>query len=52
MLSDEPRNISFLLKAKCPVNAAHVGVLVGTYVLAQSNARLLNSEGPGGSKRC
>ncbi len=51
-LNDEPRNIFSLFKAKCPVIAAHVGVPVGTYVLAQPNARLLSSEGPGGSKRC
>jgi len=33
-LSDEPRNIYFLFKAKCPVIARHVGVPVGTHVLA------------------
>jgi len=42
-LSDEPRDIFFLFKAKCPVIAAHVGLPIGTHVLARSNARLLNS---------
>ncbi|MCF7809552.1 ARMT1-like domain-containing protein [bacterium] len=36
-LSDEPYNIFFLLKAKCSVIAAHVGVPIGTHVLAHSN---------------
>ncbi|NQU05670.1 MAG: DUF89 family protein [Calditrichaeota bacterium] len=39
-LSDEPHNIFFLLKAKCSVIAAHVGVPIGTHVLARSNARI------------
>jgi hypothetical protein len=42
-LSDEPRNIYFLFKAKCPVIARHVGVPVGTHVLARSRARLSDS---------
>jgi len=33
-LSDEPYNIFFLFKAKCPVIANHAGVPVGTHVLA------------------
>jgi damage-control phosphatase, subfamily I len=37
-LSDEPYNIFFLFKAKCPVIADHAGVPVGTHVLARSNA--------------
>ena len=51
-LNDEPRNIFFLFKAKCPVIAAHVGIPVGTYVLTQPGVRLLNSEDSGGGKRC
>jgi uncharacterized protein with ATP-grasp and redox domains len=35
-LSDEPHNIFFLFKAKCPVIAAHAGRPVGSYVLARS----------------
>ena len=38
-LSEEPRDIFFLFKAKCPVVAAHVGVPVGTHVLKRSHAR-------------
>jgi len=38
-LSDGSRNIFFLFKAKCPVIAAHVGLPVGTHVLARSCAR-------------
>jgi len=37
-LSDEPRDIFFLFKAKCSVIAAHVGLPVGTHVLARSGA--------------
>jgi hypothetical protein len=37
-LSDEPRNIFFLFKAKCSVIAAHAGVPVGAHVLARSRA--------------
>jgi len=33
-LSDVPANLFFLLKAKCPVIAGHLGVTVGSYVLA------------------
>ncbi len=51
-LSDEPRNIFFLFKAKCPVIAAHVGVPIGTYVLTQPCVSLLNSDDSGGSERC
>lgn len=39
-LSDEPGDIFFLLKAKCPVIAAHAGVPIGTHVLARSCTRL------------
>jgi hypothetical protein len=37
-LSEQPRNIFFLFKVKCPVIAAHVGLPVGTHVLARSRA--------------
>lgn len=47
-LSDEPRNIFYLFKAKCPVIAAHVGLPVGTHVLAQPGVRFLNSGNSGG----
>jgi len=36
-LSDEPRNIYFLFKVKCPVIANHIGLPVGTQVLMKSN---------------
>jgi hypothetical protein len=39
-LSDDPRNIFLLFKAKCPVIAAHAGVPLGTHVLARSNSRI------------
>lgn len=42
-LSDEPGNIYFLFKVKCPVIAAYVGLPVGTHVLARSSARFSNS---------
>jgi len=42
-LSEEPRNIFFLFQAKCPVIAAHIGLPVGTHVLARSSARLSSS---------
>jgi len=32
-LSDENRNIYFLLKAKCPVIASHIGLPMGTHIL-------------------
>ncbi len=35
-LSDQPFNIYFLFKAKCPVIAAHVGLPVGTQVMMRS----------------
>ncbi len=35
-LSDEPCDIFFLLKVKCPVVSAHVGLPVGTHVLTRS----------------
>lgn len=37
-LSDEPRNIFFLFKVKCPVIADHTGLPVGTHVLGRSCA--------------
>jgi len=42
-LSEEPRNIFFLFQAKCPVIAAHIGLPVGTHILARSSARLSSS---------
>jgi uncharacterized protein with ATP-grasp and redox domains len=44
-LSDDPRNIFLLFKAKCPVIAAHVGLPIGTQVIARSNARIAGSGG-------
>ena len=35
-LSDEPGNIFFLFKAKCPVIAEHVGLPMGTHVLTRT----------------
>lgn len=37
-LSEDERNIFLLFKAKCPVIASHVGLPVGTHVLARSRA--------------
>jgi len=37
-LSDEPHNIFFLFKVKCPVIADHAGLPVGTHVLGRSGA--------------
>ncbi|MBS3733724.1 MAG: DUF89 family protein [Phycisphaerae bacterium] len=37
-LSDEPANVYFLFKAKCPVIAARVGLPVGTHVALRSPA--------------
>jgi uncharacterized protein with ATP-grasp and redox domains len=42
-LSEEPRNIFFLFKAKCSVIAAHAGVPIGTNVLTRSNAVITGS---------
>ncbi len=39
-LSDDPYNIFFLFKAKCPVIAAHIGLPVGCHVLVRPNARI------------
>jgi hypothetical protein len=36
-LSDENRNIVFLFKAKCSVIAAHIGLPVGSHVVATTN---------------
>ena len=35
-LSDEPNNIFFLFKVKCPVIARHVGLPLGTHVLTRA----------------
>lgn len=40
-LSDENRPLYFLFKAKCPVIAAHIGLPVGTHVLAPSRSRVM-----------
>lgn len=37
-LSDEPGNIYFLFKAKCPVIAEHAGVPLGSHVLLRPDA--------------
>ena len=37
-LSEEPANIFFLFKAKCPVIATHAGVPLGAHVLLRSRA--------------
>jgi hypothetical protein len=37
-LNDEPRNIFFLFKVKCPVIADHTGLVLGTHVLGHSAA--------------
>ncbi|MGC8761614.1 MAG: damage-control phosphatase ARMT1 family protein [Bryobacteraceae bacterium] len=42
-LSDEPRNIFFLFKAKCPVIAAYAGQTLGSYVLARSPSERASS---------
>ena len=42
-LSDGPRNVFFLFKAKCSVIAAHAGVPTGTHVLARSRAGIAGS---------
>lgn len=42
-LSDEPRNIFFLFKAKCSVIAAHAGVPLGSHVLARSRTGCLKA---------
>lgn len=36
-LSGESREVFFLFKAKCPVIASHIGVPIGTHVVARSN---------------
>jgi uncharacterized protein with ATP-grasp and redox domains len=42
-LSEDPRNVYFLFKVKCPVTAAHVALPLGTHVLARSPAQSLDS---------
>lgn len=44
-LSDEPYNIFFLFKAKCPVIADHIGLPVGTHVLVHADAGILKQGG-------
>lgn len=44
-LSSEAQRIFFLFKAKCPVVAAHVGVPVGTNIMAPSEAMFSRIEG-------
>jgi len=40
-LSDVNQNIYFLFKAKCPVIASHIGLPVGTHVLARSRSQVM-----------
>lgn len=40
-LSDDPHNIFFLFKSKCPVIAAHIGLPVGVQILAQAGGGIL-----------
>lgn len=42
-LSDEPSNIFFLFKVKCPVIATHIGQPVGTQVLLRTRANLFKT---------
>lgn len=44
-LSDEPHNIFFLFKAKCPVIADHIGLPMGTHVLVHTDAGILKQGG-------
>jgi len=44
-LSDQPGEIFFLLKVKCPVIADHVGLPVGTHVLTRTTPESLVSGG-------
>lgn len=49
-LSDEPGNIFFLFKVKCPVVAGHVGLPVGAHVLVKGSA-LRGDPAPGEAGR-
>lgn len=40
-LNDEPANIFFLFKVKCPVIADHIGLPVGTHVLSRSRSNYI-----------
>jgi hypothetical protein len=42
-LADNAGEICFLFKVKCPTIVAHLGLSVGTHVLARSSAGLPNS---------
>jgi len=44
-LSDEPYNIFFLFKAKCPVIAEHIGLPMGTHVLVHTGAGISKQGG-------
>ena len=43
-LSDADKNIFFVLKAKCPVIAQHLGCEIGCLVLTKNNAKFSNEE--------
>lgn len=43
-LSDADKNIFFVLKAKCPVIAQHLGCEIGCLVLTNNNAKISNKE--------
>jgi uncharacterized protein with ATP-grasp and redox domains len=43
-LSDADKNMFFVLKAKCPVIAEHLGCEIGCLVLTKNNAKISNEE--------
>ena len=43
-LSDVDKNMFFVLKAKCPVIAQHLGCEIGCLVLTKNNAKISNEE--------
>jgi len=43
-LSDADKNMFFVLKAKCPVIAQHLGCEIGCLVLTKNNAKISNEE--------
>ncbi len=43
-LSDDPRNVFFLFKVKCPIAANHAGMPLGAHVLARSRAGFAEQE--------
>ena len=43
-LSDADKNIFFVLKAKCPVIAQHLGCEIGCLVLTKNNTKISNEE--------